>query len=53
VAGAASDGKQGVNSSCECTMNSVVSDFMRRLIMEAFSGSIIELFDYKRKILIR
>jgi hypothetical protein len=42
-----------VNSSCKCTMNSEVDDFMRRLVIEAFSGSIIELFDYKRKILIR
>jgi len=42
-----------VNSSCKCTMNSVVNDFMGRLIIEAFSGSIIELFDYKCKIAIR
>jgi hypothetical protein len=34
-------------------MNSEVDDFMWRLIIEAFSKSIIELFDYKRKILIR
>jgi hypothetical protein len=33
-----------VNSSCKCTMNSDVNDFMGRLIIEAFSGSIIELF---------
>jgi hypothetical protein len=34
-------------------MNGEVDDFMGRLIIEAFSGSIIELFDYKRKIIIR
>jgi len=42
-----------VNSSCKCAMNSEADDFMGRLIIEAFSGSIIELFGYKRKILIR
>ena len=33
--------KNRVNSSCKCTMNSLVNDFMRRLIIEAFSGSMI------------
>ena len=42
-----------VNSSCKCTTNSAVNDFMGRLIIEAFSGSIIQLFYYKCKILIR
>jgi hypothetical protein len=46
-------GRGEVNSSCKCTMNSVVNDFMGRLIIEAFSGSIIELFDYKCNIAIR
>jgi hypothetical protein len=35
------DGYEVVNSSCKCTMNSLVHDFMRRLIIEAFPGSMI------------
>jgi len=30
-----------VNSNCKCTMNSTVNDFMRRLIIEAFSCRIV------------
>ena len=33
--------KRLVNSSCNCTMNSLANDFMGRLIIEAFSGSMI------------
>jgi class 3 adenylate cyclase len=32
---------QEVNSSCNCTMNSLANDFMGRLVIEAFSGSMI------------
>ena len=30
-----------VNSNCKCTMNSIVNDFMRRLIIEAFSWPMV------------
>jgi len=39
--------REWVNSSCKCIMNSVANDFMGRLIMEEFSGSIIKSF-YQR-----